>query len=54
MTHNNFHDEIFFLSLKFYFILWRGHGGLQEQRVDMKGREMDGIEMHDVKDTWDK
>lgn len=36
-----------FSSLNFYFIFWEV--GLQGQRVDAKGWEMNGIEMYDVK-----
>ena len=60
MSHYSFHDEIlsplffsfpffsFLFSLKFYL------GWLQEQRVDTQGKEMNGIGMHEVKDTKNK
>lgn len=51
MSHYNFHDEIFpfifLFSLKFYFIEGWGEESAKA-KVDMKGREMIGIKMHDV------
>lgn len=45
MPHEEIDISFFSLSLKFYFIWGRG---LQGQRVNTKGGEMNGIEKQDV------
>ena len=55
VSHYSFYDNIFlfFLFFLLYIILFCGKGCKSREQIGRDG-EMNGIEMHDVKDTKNK
>lgn len=51
VPHYSFHDEIFFFFFSSYILF---HWGQKVAWADTKGQKMNGIEIHDVKDTKNK